>query len=140
LKTNNKAVKTLAMAAFPKYQGRKFFVEIQQDGMDLRSSWQDGSRDYFTFVRLSDLQTCAMPPQSQFDKPISGMHDFWIPEGFVCVRRSFFCGRETGLTVIMSASSSKGFLAADQQPGGPKGRAGGLDSKIPSFDSLPPPA
>jgi hypothetical protein len=100
MKTTDKTIKQLALAAFPEYRGRKFFTEVQQGPLDLRSFWDEGSRDYFTFVRLADGETCAMPPQSPYDKQIKGMGEVTIPPGFVCVRHSYYCGREGGLTVI----------------------------------------
>jgi hypothetical protein len=105
MKTNDKAIRTLARKAFPDYKGRRFFTEVQTRPLDLRSSWCEGSRDYFTFVRLSDGQVCEMPAQSAFDPKIRGMESFWMPQGFVCVRRSIFTGNDCGLTVITAGNA-----------------------------------
>ena len=101
MKTNEPNVKAIAKKAFPDYTGRKFYFEAQQHPLDCRSSWQDGSREYFRFVRLADHAISQeVPAQSGYDKPISGLESVLIPEGFVCVRHSFFCGHDCGLTVI----------------------------------------
>jgi len=103
MKTNEASVKAVAKKAYPDYTGRKFFLEAQKLPLDTRSYWDGGSRDYFTFVRLSDMAVSQqVPAQSGYDRPISGLDSVMLPEGFVCVRHSFFCGRDCGLTVIVN--------------------------------------
>jgi hypothetical protein len=111
MKTNDKSVKAIAKAAFADYTGRKFFFEVQKRGLDCRSFWQDGSRDYFRFVRLADnAVSVEVPSQSGFDRPINGLESVIVPEGFVCVRHSFFCGQDCGLTVIANPANVTALL------------------------------
>ena len=106
MKTNEATVKQIAKKAFPDYTGRKFYLEAQQHPLDLRSSWQDGSREYFRFVRLADMQASQeVPAQSGYDRPVSGLDSFMVPEGFVTVRHTFFCGHDCGLTVIANPAN-----------------------------------
>lgn len=101
MKTTDKQIKQIAKLAYPDYNGSKFYLEAQKHPLDLRSSWQDGSRDYFRFVRLADLAVSAeVPAQSGYDRPVSGLAEFMVPEGFVVVRHVFFCGHDCGLSVI----------------------------------------
>jgi hypothetical protein len=114
MKTNDKSVKMVAKVAFPDYAGRKFYFEVQKSGLDCRSFWQDGSREYFRFVRLADSAVSVeVPAQSGFDRPINGLESVIIPEGFVCVRHSFFCGRDCGLTVVVNPANVAALLPAE---------------------------
>lgn len=110
MKTNDKSVKAVALKAFPEYRGRKFFFEVQKYPLDLRSSWQGGSRDFFKFVRLSDQHSVAIPAQSGFDPAIAGLDAVTIPEGFACVQHTIFCGKDLGLTVIINPANAAALL------------------------------
>ena len=87
----------VARAAFPSYTGRKFRLQANET-IDVRSYWDGGSRDYFTFVRVADLKVGAVPAQSAFDQPLTGAEVAPIPPGFICVEHSIFCGKDAGLT------------------------------------------
>jgi hypothetical protein len=116
MKTNDKSVKAVALAAFPEYKGRKFFFEVQKYPLDARSYWDEGSRDYFRFVRLSDNHSVEVPVQSAYDPKISGLDAVILPEGFVCVRRSIFRGKESGLTVIVNPANVAAVLEKNVDP------------------------
>ena len=93
--------KSVAQAAFPNYRGRKYYLEARET-VNVKSYWAGGSRDYFTFVRLDDLRTLSMPPQSAYDRQIEGADKAPIPPGFVCVRHSIFCGKDAGITFYVN--------------------------------------
>lgn len=97
--TTDKAIISLAKSAFPDYRGRRFYTVVQQYPIDVRSYWDGGSRDYFALLRIVDKAVHMFPAQSAFDKPVEGLEHVTVPEGWVIVRRSIFCGKETGLTV-----------------------------------------
>jgi len=100
----DETVKQIVAAAFPAYRGRRFALAVQ-DKINVKSYWDGGSRDYFVFVRLDDLAILTMPPQSDFDKQIAGAEDAPIPEGFVCVEHSIFCGKDHGITIHASTAT-----------------------------------
>jgi len=113
MKTNDKQVKLIAKAAFPDYSGRKFFFEVQKYALDMRSSWQDGSREYYKFVSLTDGRISQeVPAQSGYDKPVSGLDKVMVPEGFVAVRHAFYCGNDCGLSVIVNPANAAKLLPA----------------------------
>jgi hypothetical protein len=91
----------VARAAFPNYRGRKFYLEARET-VNVKSYWDGGSRDFFTFVRLADLATLSMPPQSYFDPAIPGADHAPIPPGFVCVQNRILCGKPAGLTFYVN--------------------------------------
>lgn len=88
---------SVARVAFPGYHGRKFRL-VSATELDVRSYWSGGSRDYFTCVDLATMRTLSMPPQSAFDRPVAGADRAPVPEGYIWVEHSIFCGKDTGLT------------------------------------------
>lgn len=99
-------------AAYPGYRGKKFRIEVCDYPIDVRSYWDGGSRDYFTFVNLSTLETAAMPAQSGFDPKIAGAEAVTIPAGFACVRHSIFCGKDAGMTIMIGSANAAPLLPA----------------------------
>jgi hypothetical protein len=102
---NDTTLKAICKAAFPEYKGRKFRLSplrSPESTVNVCSYWDGGSRDYFAFVALADglPASCEVPVQSAYDKPIEGADSVQLPKGIVCVRHSYFCGKDSGLTVI----------------------------------------
>jgi len=85
--------------AFPGYSGRKFKIRGVSHAINMRSYWDGGSRNYFAVVSMGG--TFDMPVQSAYDPPVSGSDEFTIPPGMAVVEHSIFCGRDTGLTLIV---------------------------------------
>lgn len=104
-------IKTLVSKAYPEYRGRKFFLQVTDAPIDCASYWDGGSRDYFTFANLSTGEVSqAAPAQSGFDRPVSGLDSVLIPENFACIKHSFFCGKDTGITIYIRTSNAAKFL------------------------------
>jgi hypothetical protein len=100
--TNDINVKKVALAAFPDYSGRKFKIDVTDNPIDVRSYWEGGSRNYFNFVRLDNLQAFGeVPQQSAFDKPIQNAGNVSLVPGLVCVEHCYFCGKDLGLTIMV---------------------------------------
>lgn len=98
-------VDSICRAAYPSYTGKMFKLRTQET-VDIRSSWEGGSRNYFVFVNLSTLSTSGkVPAQSAFDKPIRGGESVPLPDGFACVVHSIFCGKDHGLTIIVNPAT-----------------------------------
>lgn len=103
--------KLIAKLAFPDYRGRKIFIEPQRYPLNCASYWEGGSRSYFVFVRLADKSVSQeVPAQSGFDKPVSGIKEVTIPEGFVCVEHVYFCGKDLGLRVHVNPENLAALL------------------------------
>jgi hypothetical protein len=98
--------KQLAKLAFPAYKGRKYRETVQEHPMSLSSYWDGGSRDWYAIINLETLEVNHAPTSHPcFDRwGKAAQTEFMIPAGFVIVRRSVFCGKETGLTVIHSST------------------------------------
>ena len=91
----------IAHAAFPSYNGKKFEVRAQSYPLNCRSSWQGGSRSYYVFVNLANMQASPeMPAQSAFDPEVKELNAVTLPEGVVCVEHVIFCGKDLGIRII----------------------------------------
>ena len=99
-------------AAFPSYNGRKFKIEVASHPLNVKSYWDGGSRDYFTFVNLQTRETLTMPPQSAYDAQIAGADKVNLPVGFVCVEHSIFCGKDSGITIHVHPDNAPMLLPA----------------------------
>ena len=103
---NPKRSRYLAKLAFPDYKGRKFFEQRQERPMSLSSYWDGGSCDKYAVVNLDTLEVSHAPSSHPcFDKygKAAMQERVVIPVGFVIVKRTYFCGKEFGLTVIYPA-------------------------------------
>jgi len=96
-------VQRICSAAFPSYSGRKFRLDVAES-VDIRSYWSDGSRETFVFVDLATLSKRVHVPSNGngFDPDIRDASDVRIPDGVACVKHSIFCGKDTGLTIIVN--------------------------------------
>ncbi len=98
-------LRKLFKRTFPEYKGRKWRVQEQTRPIQINSYWQDGSRDYFRFVRLSDLEVLPVPDSHPaFNAQLPGADyvgnaTYEARPGFALVKHSYFCGRDSGLTV-----------------------------------------
>lgn len=104
--------KQVVAAAFPDYRGRKFKFAVQDRGLDVRDYWDGGSRTYFVFVNLATMETAPMPEQGVNNRPVKGAEEVWLPEGFACVERSWFCGKDCGVTVTVNPANAPKVLVA----------------------------
>lgn len=109
-------VKHIIRVAFPGYTGRKCKVSFRESDspMNLHSFWDGGSRDYFAIVWLAARKVINLGsshPIFEKGKYGKGLDSFVIPEGFVVVEHSFFCGKDHGITIHVRADdSSSGLL------------------------------
>lgn len=108
-------LKQIVQAAYPSYRGRTFYLEVQDRPLNVKSYWSGGSRDYFTFVNVATMETLSVPAQSWFDRQIPGAEAVMLPDGFVCVEHSIFCGKQVGLTIHIPASMAPRMLPATVQ-------------------------
>lgn len=102
----------IVRAAYPGYHGRKFKIEVSDDPIDVRSYWDGGSRDYFVFVDLKSMRAAAMPAQSAFDPKIAGAESVKLPADFACVQHSIFCGKDSGITIMIGSANAAPLLPA----------------------------
>ena len=106
-------IKAIALKVFPEYSGRKFAVRVSDAPINCASYWEGGSRDYFRFYSLADGRVSTeVPSQSAFDRPVQGIDAVVMPEGFICVRHSIFCGKDSGITLIVRPENAAKYLPA----------------------------
>lgn len=105
-------IKSLVARAYPSYAGRKFRLQVSENPIDVRSYWDEGSREYFTFANLATGEVSSqVPAQSAFDRKITGADNVELPVGFACVKHSIFCGRDTGITIIVRPENAAKLLS-----------------------------
>lgn len=92
---------TLMRAAFPRYPGRMFSINVTDAPIDVRSYWDGGSKDSYVFIGLDSNLTRSVPAQSAFDPTIPGAAAVALPDGIGCVRHAISCGKDLGLTLIL---------------------------------------
>ncbi len=107
IQPNHPDVAKVCHAAFPDYTGRKVKIEYTDRPLDLRSYWDEGSRNYYAIVRLADCQVMSVPEQSMNDRQIAGVDTFVLPAGYVVVAHVIFCGRDLGLTITCRTDAQK---------------------------------
>lgn len=108
--TDHQDVIAIAKRAYPDYNGRKFRVEVCEHPLDVRSSWEGGSRNYFTFLRLDTGNTMEVPAQSAFDAQIKGADSVALVPGLVCVEHSYFCGKDMGIRIHVHPANAPALL------------------------------
>lgn len=115
LNGNDETAKILANAGFPNYKGRKFQVIVVEDNrtFNLTSGWDGGSREYYAIVRLSDMKAVNISDLGFMGNQFSRHgQDFQIPEGFVLIEHSIFCGKDMGLRFYVQKANSAKLIPA----------------------------
>ena len=107
-------IRRIVAKAYPSYRGRKFRLQVSDAPINCASYWDGGSRDYFVLANLvTDEVSREVPAQSAFDKPINGVQDVRLPQGFVCIEHSIFCGKDAGITIHVLPENVAKFLPAE---------------------------
>jgi hypothetical protein len=108
LKATDETAKQLAAASFPDYKGRSFKVIVVPSDYEfsLVSMWEGGSRSYYAVVDLATMKSVDISNLvGNFNRATQSLH---LVEGLALVERSWFLGKETGLTFfILDANSAK---------------------------------
>jgi len=103
----------LMKKAYPTYRGRRFRIRVDDTPLNVRSSWDGGSRDYFTFVNLATGDVgSTVGAQSAFDPTIPGAEQVALPLNVGCVEHSITQGRDCGLTLVIRSTHATTFLPA----------------------------
>ena len=90
VKTNDPRIRSICLAAFPAYRGRKFSVSTNIPDQ-LRSYWDGGSRDYYAFVNLVTRRVEPLPS-----------HHPLLPPGIAIVCHSIVAGKDMGCEVMVN--------------------------------------
>jgi hypothetical protein len=101
----NPGMVKLAKHAFPDYKGRKFYIDYRDlidTATDNGACGGGGTQAYYKFVRLDNGKIMNVPSiglGGDFRK-----FETVIPQGAACVKHSFFCGVDCGITVFLPKS------------------------------------
>ena len=110
-------LRNIATACFPEYRGRKFKVAFRKP-TSLDSYWDGGSRDYYALWNLDNGKQFAIPSNHPaFErgraaatvKANATIHD--LPN-IIVVERSYFCGKDSGITFYADPARISGMLPA----------------------------
>lgn len=89
----------IARTAFPDYAGRKIQLLVHtESGMDLRSGWSGGSRDYFKVVAIDGRTLTIGQNGTMFERESYDNAPLPAP-GALVIEHTIFCGKDLGLTV-----------------------------------------
>ena len=94
----DETIRKMVNATFPDYKGKSFKLSTSIPSR-LDSYWDGGSRDYYSFYELATGKTFNVHsnhPMFEANQPrlING-----LPNGIVIVERSYFCGKDMGITI-----------------------------------------
>jgi hypothetical protein len=92
----------LMKKVYPDYTGRKFYLEITEKEFEVISYWDGGSRTYYVFVKPNG-ETLHLPETHPFYQYKENQKAALSP-GIACVKHSFFCGHDCGLTLMLHPS------------------------------------
>jgi len=95
-----KAVKSIIQACYPAYKGRKVRLEpAARAPKELRSYWDEGSRDYFCFYNLDTKEVLPVHSNHPWFEPNQPSRLAGLPAHIVLVEHSIFCGKDIGITL-----------------------------------------
>lgn len=96
-KLRKSEIPAVLLAAFPAFKGRKFRLDASGKVTLSDLNWGGGTRNEFVLVSLDGQGAAALPKESPWNPRAEGM-TFAIPERWVVVEHSVFCGQDCGLT------------------------------------------
>jgi len=97
LKVTRKQMQPVIDATFPEYQGRKIAVEFTARVLFCDTNWSGGTCNKYVAVKETGESHKFFAP-APWANPVEGRW-FDLPEGILVVERSYFCGKDCGLTI-----------------------------------------
>ena len=99
LKLRKSDCKEIVGMTFPKYRGRKFKLSLEKKYYISDSYWDGGSRVYTKIINFNNNQIKELPEMKFEGK------EFEITDNMLVVTRTYFCGKDCGITIICSPNS-----------------------------------
>lgn len=97
IKLNTAQARPIVSQVFPEYRGRKFKLIFTEAITFSDVHWGGGSKNDYAFVR-ADGETAFLPASTPWDSPFEGKM-MPLPEHILVVQRTFFCGKDLGITI-----------------------------------------
>ena len=101
---DSKTLRTIAKAAYPTWKGRKLHADFSGKVTFSDTNWGGGSRNYYVSLSSDGRKRGLMVP-APWVNPIEGQ-TVQIPEGFVVVEHTIFCGKDCGVTIHFPMSAA----------------------------------
>ena len=92
-------LKKICKLAYPSYKGRKFEVQYNTKKITMHSYWDGGSKTDYVIVNVAKMQVVVVPDNHPVFGNYPDMTNVPIPDDFVVVAHTIFCGRDMGLTI-----------------------------------------
>lgn len=96
---DDELVREIVSVAFPEYKGRRVRIEYGVKKINMRSYWDGGSKFYFSVVNVQNRKALRVPTSHPIFDKVKGVDAFEIPEGYVVVEHSIFCGKDQGIYI-----------------------------------------
>jgi hypothetical protein len=104
-------VKQVARIAYPDYTGRTYRVFVQSTPLEVSSTWDGGSRNYWAFVNVSTMKVLSVG-----DTGYSSSDKVTLLPGIVAVKHIIFCGKDLGLEFYIHPDNAPAMLADGNMP------------------------
>ena len=108
--TRKQAAKIISLS-YPDYKGRKITVEFSDTVSFYDTNWGGGSKNYYTALGLTEngeLVARQYIAPAPWNNTVEGT-TVALPTNALIVERSFFCGKETGLTIYVNPAQESLF-------------------------------
>ncbi|MCP4262798.1 MAG: hypothetical protein GY774_35615 [Planctomycetes bacterium] len=94
----DETMRQIVSATFPDYNGKKFHLSTCIPSR-LDSYWSGGSRDYFAFYHLDEHKSFSVHSNHPAFESGQPRNLESLPERILLVMRSYFCGKDSGITI-----------------------------------------
>lgn len=93
------------------YDGRKIKIRVTDSVSLMGTYWDGGSRSTYSGLNLASMESVSLPQFNppQFGGP-SSPPEVPLIENLAIVEHSIFCGKDTGLTIYISAQNAAPLL------------------------------
>lgn len=107
-------IKEIIANTFGDYNGK--MIQISNCiPSELRSYWDGGSKTYYSFFNLSTKEVQSVASNHPFFDRGKPFHLERLPLGFVIVSRSYFCGKDMGITIYANEEDTVKMIEAPEE-------------------------
>jgi hypothetical protein len=103
-----KDVWNLVKQVFPDYSGRKFRVKFSDEITFMDTNWSGGTKTYYGAIGNNGANVYNAP--APWINPVEGVTLKMRPD-VIIVKRSYFCGHDLGITIVLHPDASPKWLA-----------------------------
>ena len=106
MKLKKEQIRDILEASFPDYKGRKFRIRVEEKYF-MSNYWSGGSRTYVKALGLKSGKLVAVEPDWKTTNPMrpEAHAEFFIPSNIILVEHTFFCGKDLGISIVVSPNA-----------------------------------